>query len=77
MWVTGRDSAQVLVTGHGFGVVAVGWWGVPVSRRVFGGSERGRVERGCVASAFLVADLGSPLVGVNVVRPRCAAGAPR
>ena len=37
MWVTGRDSAQVLVTGHGFGVVAVGWWGVPVSRRPSGG----------------------------------------
>ena len=37
MWVTGRDSAQVLVTGHGFGAGAVGWWVVPVSRRLSGG----------------------------------------
>jgi len=43
----------------------------------FWGGLRGPVERGWAAGAFLVADGASPLVGVNVVRARCAARAPR
>src|SRR5665647_3887053 len=77
MWVTGGDRARLLVLGYGFGVGTAGWGFVPVSRRLSVGAERGRVERGCAAGAFLVADLGSPLVGVNVVRARFAARAAR